>query len=86
MVRNFRTHQGRYSSPRLHAQLRDRGRNIARKRVARLIREAGLCAKRKLKRVLTTHRDSSHPVAPNCLHQKFTAQEPNKKWVTDVRP
>jgi putative transposase len=45
---------------------------------------AGLCAKRKRKRVLTTHRDPSHPVAPNLLNREFTAQEPNKKWVTDI--
>ena len=82
----FRAHQGRYGSPRLHVELRDRGRSIARKRVARLMREAGLCAKRKRRQVLTTHRDPSHPVASNQLHREFTATEPNKKWVTDVRP
>ncbi len=77
-------HQGRYGSPRLHAEVRDRGRSIARKRVARLMREAGLCAKRKRRRVLTTRRDPSHPVAPNLLHREFTAKEPNRKWVTDI--
>jgi putative transposase len=80
----FSAHQGRYGSPRLHAELRDRGRSIARKRVARLMREAGLCAKRKRRRVLTTRRDPSHPVAPNLLHREFTAKEPNRKWVTDI--
>jgi putative transposase len=80
----FSAHQGRYGSPRLHAELRDRGRSIARKRVARLMREAGLCAKRKRRRVLTTRRDPSHPVAPNLLNREFTAKEPNRKWVTDI--
>jgi putative transposase len=46
--------------------------------------EAGLWAKRKRRRVLTTHRDPSHPVAPNTLNRDFTAPEPNKKWVTDI--
>jgi len=80
----FSAHQGRYGSPRLHAELRDRGRSIARKRVARLMREAGLCAKRKRRHVLTTRRDPSHPVAPNLLKREFTAKEPNRKWVTDI--
>ena len=80
----FHTHRGRYGSPRLHAELRDQGRSISRKRVARLMREAGLCAKRKRRRVLTTRRDITHPVAPNTLNRDFTAPEPNTKWVSDI--
>jgi putative transposase len=80
----FNAHQGRYGSPRLHVELRDRGRSIARKRVARLMREAGLCAKRKRRRLLTTRRDPSHLVAPNLLNREFTAKEPNSKWVSDI--
>jgi putative transposase len=84
MRQEFSAHQGRYGSPRLHVELRDRGRSVARKRVARLMREAGLCAKHKRRRALTTHRDPSHPVAPNLLNREFTASAPNKKWVTDI--
>jgi putative transposase len=80
----FSAHCGRYGSPRLHAELRDRGRSVARKRVARLMREAGLCAKRKRRQALTTRRDPSHPVAPNLLNREFTAEAPNQKWVTDI--
>lgn len=81
---DFSAHCGRYGSPRLHAELCDRGRSIARKRVARLMREAGLCAKRTRRRVLTTRREPSHPVAPNLLNREFIATEPNSKWVTDI--
>ena len=80
----FHAHRGRYGSPRLHAELRDQGRRISRKRVARLMREAELCAKRKRRRVLTTRQDTTHPVAPNILNRDFTATEPNKKWVSDI--
>jgi putative transposase len=80
----FPFHQGRYGSPRLHAELRDQGQQIARKRVARLMREAGLHAKKKRCRVVTTRRDASHPVASNVLHRDFPATEPNKKWATDI--
>lgn len=80
----FTTHHGRYGSPRLHAELRDQGQRISRKRVARLMRKAGLCAKEKRRRVITTRRDTSHPVAPNVLNREFTATEPNKKWATDI--
>jgi putative transposase len=78
------SHQGRYGSPRLHAELKDQGKSISRKRVARLMREAGLCARGKRRRVVTTRRDASHPVAPNLLHRDFTATEPHKKWATDI--
>jgi putative transposase len=78
------SHQGRYGSPRLHAELRDQGLSCSRKRVARLMREAELCAKRQQRRVVTTRRDASHPVAPNVLDRDFTATEPNTKWVTDI--
>jgi putative transposase len=81
----FTTHQGRYGNPRIYRELRDQGRNMSRKRIARLMREAELTARRKRRRVLTTRRDASHPVAPNLLKREFTASSPNKKWVTDVR-
>jgi transposase InsO family protein len=80
----FTSHQGRYGSPRLSAELKDQGVLCSRKRVARLMREAGISAKRKRRHVVTTKRDASHPVAPNLLDRDFTATEPNKKWVTDI--
>lgn len=77
-------HQGRYGSPRIHRELKDQGRSTSRKRVARLMREADMSARRKQRRVSTTRGDTSHPVAPNLLNREFTATEPNQKWVTDI--
>lgn len=80
----FVAHRGRYGSPRIQSELKDQGRRIARKRVARLMREADMSARRKRRRVLTTKRDATHPVAPNVLNREFTATAPNTKWVTDI--
>jgi transposase InsO family protein len=48
------------------------------------MREAELRAGRKRRRVQTTRRDATHPVAPNIFNREFTAEEPNTKWVTDI--
>jgi putative transposase len=74
----------RYGSPRVHAELRDHGYRCSRKRVARLMREEGLCARNKRRRLHTTRQDPSHQKAENVLDQQFEATAPNQKWVADV--
>ncbi|GHO77818.1 hypothetical protein KSD_55890 [Ktedonobacter sp. SOSP1-85] len=59
----FVTHRGRYGSPRIRVELKDQGRRISRKRVARLMSEAGISARHKRHRVITTR-------AANTLHKK----------------
>lgn len=73
-----------YGSPRIHADLRDQGINISRKRVARLMREQGLSASRRRHRTITTHSEAGARVAPNLLNQEFTASRPNEKWTGDI--
>jgi putative transposase len=80
----FKTHQSRYGSPRIYRDLHDEGIKCSRKRVARLMREEELSARSKRRRVITTKRDETHPVALNILNRDFQAEEPNKKWVTDI--
>ena len=76
--------RGRYGSPRVHAELRERGQRTARKRVARLMRAAGLCARARRRFRRTT--DSRHGLAitGNLLARRFAVRAPNSGWVTDI--
>ena len=77
-------HHGRYGSPRVWAELKARNIKMSRKRVARLMREQKLAARRRVKWVKTT--DSSHnlPVVDNLLNRDFHTTLPGKKWVSDI--
>lgn len=77
-------HQGRYGSPRIHAQLRDEGISLGRKRVVRLMKQAQLAAHHTTHRVVTTHTDPAATPADTVLDRDFEAQRPNEKWVADV--
>jgi putative transposase len=73
-----------YGSPRVHKELLARGHRLSRHRVARLMRHGNIVAKQKRKRKITTNSRHNYPVAPNLLDRNFTAEGPNKKWVTDI--
>ena len=74
----------RYGSPRIHAELRDRGHRIGRKRVARLMRGQGLAARRRRRFRVTTDSHHRFPIAPNVLARQFTTPAPDVVWVTDI--
>lgn len=80
----YTNHKGKYGSPRIHADLAAQGILIGRKRVARLMQEQGLSARRRKKKTRTTNSNHAFPIAPNLLKQDFTADAPNKKWMTDM--
>lgn len=73
-----------YGMPRIHAQLRHEGRRCGRKRVARLMRQAGLegCHRRRFK-VTTRQRPGATP-APDLVNRRFAASAPNVLWLADV--
>ena len=81
----YQAGRGLYGSPRIHAALRQQGVCCSRKRVVRLMHQAGIHSRRRPKRRIRTT-DSRHhrPVAPNLLQQDFSAHTPNEKWLGDI--
>jgi putative transposase len=73
-----------YGSPRVHAELQAQGITCSRKRVARLMRELELTARRSRHRTKTTRSDPSAQFAPNRLDRDFTATRPDEKWAGDI--
>lgn len=81
----FKQSRETYGSPRIYQVLQERGISCSRRRVARLMRENGLQARRKRRKApRTTIADDTHPVAPNLLEQDFSADYPHEKWVADI--
>jgi putative transposase len=77
--------KGNYGSPNIHAELREQGMRVGRKRVARLMRKAcirGVSRRRGF--VVTTHQDSRYPPAPDLVERRFVAEGPNRLWVGDI--
>jgi transposase InsO family protein len=74
-----------YGSPRIHREMRKRSVRCGRKRVVRLMNKAGLRSKiRRRFRVRTTDSRHSHPIAPDLVGRNFTAEAPNRVWVSDI--
>jgi putative transposase len=74
----------RYGSPRIHAELSERGCRTSRKRVARLMRERRLAARRRRRFRVTTDSRHPFPVAANVLARQFAQSTPDTAWVTDI--
>jgi putative transposase len=74
-----------YGSPRILTELAEDGVHVGRKRVARLMRTAGIvgCHRRKRSYAITKQNPSAD-VAPDLVDRKFTATAPNQLWVADV--
>lgn len=74
-----------YGMPRIRADLIEAGHPISRKRVARLMRCAGLRGvSRRRGFVVTTQRDPRQRPAPDLVKRAFVAERPNQLWVADM--
>ena len=84
--RIYRESGGAYGAPRVHAELQIAcGVRCGRKRVARLMRSAGLvgCHRRRRFRPGLTRRDPGATPAPDLCHRQFSPPRPDRMWHAD---
>jgi transposase InsO family protein len=84
--RAHETSKGRYGAPRIHAQLRRQGRRHGRKRVARLMRAAGLHGRTPRRCTRTTIPDPAAAARADLVRRDFAvnAAAVNTRWCGDI--
>ena len=81
----YRRSRDTYGAPNIHAELADdHGIHVGRKRVARLMRAAGLRGASLRKFVVTTLSDTRNPQPTDLVERRFYAERPNRLWVADL--
>ncbi|WP_420635148.1 IS3 family transposase [Candidatus Palauibacter sp.] len=75
---------GTYGAPRVHAELRARGREAGVNRVARLMRAAGVEGVSRRRKGKTTKRAAESKPAPDLVERDFSASGPDELWVADI--
>jgi putative transposase len=74
-----------YGAPRIHAELRmAHGIKVSRKRIERLMREAGISGLVEKKRGRTTIRVPGVRVADDLVERRFRPAGPNVLWLADI--
>jgi putative transposase len=74
-----------YGSPRVHAELvLGLGVAVNRKRVERLMRQAGIQGLYRRRRRGCTVRDPDADPASDLVNRQFTVQHPDQLWITDI--
>jgi putative transposase len=87
LVRIRAIHQrsrGTYGAPRVQAELAAQGLSTSRKRVARLMREAGLQGASRRRHPTTTVRDRRARPAPDLVERHFAVEGRDRLWVADI--
>ncbi len=75
--------RGTYGAPRVHAELAAKDIRIGRKRVARLMAEAGLAGVSRRRFVTTTIKGDGRQ-AHDLVERNFVAEAPDRLWVADI--
>ncbi len=81
---HFEVSRQTYGSPRILRDLREEGIACGKHRVAKLMKQAGLCALLPRRFQVTTDSKHALPVAKNLLNQDFTASKADERWAADI--
>ncbi len=85
IVRIHQASRGTYGAPRVHAELTlGQGIRCSKKRVARLMRQAGLQGVHRRRLRGCTRRDAARAPYPDLVQRVFAASAPNQLWVADL--
>jgi len=80
----FEASHGTYGSARITKELRVKGWTVSLNRVAKMMRAAGIRARKPKRFVVTTDSKHNYPVVPNVLDRKFRATKPGQIWISDI--
>jgi len=80
----YQASRGTYGVPRVHAELVATGTRCGHKRVARLMRGAGLVGFHRRRPLQTTRREPTAEPAPDRVQRTFAASAPNQLWMADI--
>lgn len=80
----FQKGRGTYGTRRLKREFAKLGYVVSRRRIGRLMNQAGLACKTKKKFKATTDSKHTQPIAPNLLDRQFTVPQPDRYYVGDI--
>ncbi|MFT5387338.1 MAG: putative transposase, partial [Candidatus Omnitrophota bacterium] len=80
----FHESQKTYGSPRIYKELKSKGINCGRNRIAKYMREDGIVARKRNRYRKPISKQRIKPIANNILNREFTVQEKNCVWASDV--
>lgn len=87
-IETAHTHNRRlFGSPRITDALQEKGIQVSRKKVAKVMRRAGIRAKQAKKFTVTTRHDAKaakEALPPDLVQRKFTAEAKNRLWTSDI--
>ena len=84
-IRAIHNHSNKtYGSPRIHAELREEGTPISRKRVARIMRQESIAGVPRKRYRHTTDSNHKYAIASNLLNRTFDVKTPNTVWSCDI--
>jgi len=80
----FKESRRLYGTRRIKRKLSLLGKSVGRKRIAKLMKVAGLYCKTRRKFKVTTNSKHNKPISPNLLQREFNVSKPDQYWVGDI--
>lgn len=80
----FKEGRQTYGARRIKKKLALQGMIVSRKRIGRLMKQAGLWCKTRRKFKVTTCSNHAKPISPNLLERRFDVDHINQYWVGDI--